>query len=89
MIHEVGHALYEQGLNRDQDGLPVQRALSMGVHESQSLFWERYVGQSLEFWEANLGLFHERYVLGLSQIQALFGPITLTVYSYSVHITEY
>ena len=88
VIHEVGHALYEQGLNRDQDGLPVQRALSMGVHESQSLFWERYVGQSLEFWEANLGLFHERYVLGLSQIQALFGPITLTVYSYSVHITE-
>jgi len=51
-VHEVGHALYEQGLNREHDGLPVQRALSMGVHESQSLFWERYVGQSPEFWSA-------------------------------------
>ena len=59
VIHEVGHALYEQGLNEDQDGLPVSRALSMGIHESQSLFWERYVGQSLGFWEANLPLFHE------------------------------
>lgn len=28
-VHEVGHALYEQGLNQEQDGLPVQRALSM------------------------------------------------------------
>ena len=61
VIHEVGHALYEQGLNEDQDGLPVARALSMGIHESQSLFWERYVGQSLEFWEANLPLFHENF----------------------------
>ena len=51
-IHEVGHALYEQGLSKDRDGLPVQRALSMGIHESQSLFWERYVGQSREFWRA-------------------------------------
>ena len=59
VIHEVGHALYEQGLNEDQDGLPVSRALSMGIHESQSLFWERYVGQSFGFWEANLPLFHE------------------------------
>ena len=59
VIHEVGHALYEQGLNEDQDGLPASRALSMGIHESQSLFWERYVGQSFGFWEANLPLFHE------------------------------
>ena len=52
VIHETGHALYEQGLSKDRDGLPVQRALSMGIHESQSLFWERYVGQSREFWRA-------------------------------------
>lgn len=50
-VHEVGHALYEQGRNPDYDNLPVSRALSMGVHESQSLFWERMVFQSQEFWE--------------------------------------
>ena len=60
-IHEVGHALYEQGLNAEQDGLPVQRALSMGIHESQSLFWERYVGQSLGFWRSVLPEFHASF----------------------------
>jgi len=60
-VHEVGHALYEQGLNPAQDGLPVQRALSMGIHESQSLFWERYVGQSAEFWSAMLPEFHASF----------------------------
>ena len=60
-IHEVGHALYEQGLNREHDGLPVQRALSMGVHESQSLFWERYVGQSPEFWSAAFPEFRDAF----------------------------
>lgn len=44
-IHETGHALYEQGRNLDAawEGLPVNSALSMGIHESQSLFWERMV----------------------------------------------
>ena len=60
-VHEVGHALYEQGLNKEQDGLPVQRALSMGIHESQSLFWERYIGQSQEFWKAMLPEFHANF----------------------------
>ena len=51
-VHEVGHALYEQGRPVDAyDGLPVARALSMGVHESQSLLWERMVFQSRAFWE--------------------------------------
>ena len=47
--HECGHALYEQGLPRRQAGLPVGRALSLGAHESQSLFWERCVGLSPAF----------------------------------------
>lgn len=50
-IHEVGHALYEQGRNQKHDNTPVTRALSMGVHESQSLFWERMIFQSKEFSE--------------------------------------
>lgn len=48
-IHETGHALYEQGRNLEYDGLPCNEALSMGVHESQSLLWERMVGLSLPF----------------------------------------
>lgn len=50
-IHETGHALYEQGRNLDKEweGLPVNSALSMGIHESQSLFWERMVALSQPF----------------------------------------
>jgi carboxypeptidase Taq len=50
-IHETGHALYEQGRNLDPEwkDLPVNLALSMGVHESQSLLWERMVGLSQPF----------------------------------------
>ncbi|KAK2078399.1 hypothetical protein QBZ16_003239 [Prototheca wickerhamii] len=48
-IHETGHALYEQGRNLDYDGLPVNEAAGMAVHESQSLLWERMVGQGRPF----------------------------------------
>ncbi|KAK9833280.1 hypothetical protein WJX81_002396 [Elliptochloris bilobata] len=48
-IHETGHALYEQGRNLEYDGLPVNEALSMGVHESQSLLWERMVALGRPF----------------------------------------
>ncbi|PNW70823.1 hypothetical protein CHLRE_17g734900v5 [Chlamydomonas reinhardtii] len=60
-IHETGHALYEQGRNLEYDGLPVNSALSMGVHESQSLLWERMVGLSKPFAAYLLPLLKERF----------------------------
>jgi carboxypeptidase Taq len=49
-IHETGHALYEQGRNvTEYANQPVSRAHSMGVHESQSLLWERMVALSPSF----------------------------------------
>ena len=62
-IHECGHALYEQGRDVGAEGLglPASRALSMGVHESQSLLWERMVLQSKPFWEFAAPLFHARF----------------------------
>ncbi|KAJ7555156.1 hypothetical protein O6H91_05G024300 [Diphasiastrum complanatum] len=52
-IHEAGHGLYEQGRNLKayQEGLPVSRSAGMGIHESQSLLWERVVAMSEEFWD--------------------------------------
>jgi len=49
VIHETGHGLYEQGRMIEGRDLPVSEALTMGIHESQSLFWERMIGQSLAF----------------------------------------
>lgn len=53
-IHEVGHALYEQGLPVDQYGLPLGEACSYSIHESQSRLWENNVGRSQIFWERYL-----------------------------------
>jgi len=59
--HEWGHSLYEQGLPRGDDHWfpwPLGEATSMGVHESQSLFWECRVARSRAFaerWHARFG----------------------------------
>jgi carboxypeptidase Taq len=50
-IHELGHALYEQGLPIDQYGLPSGEACSYSIHESQSRLWENNVGRSKSFWD--------------------------------------
>jgi len=49
-IHEGGHALYEQGLPGEWAGTPLGEATSLGIHESQSRFWENQIGRSLAFW---------------------------------------
>ena len=48
-IHEVGHALYEQGLPETEWGTPLGEAVSLGIHESQSRSWENFVGRSRSF----------------------------------------
>ncbi|MCX7745141.1 MAG: carboxypeptidase M32 [Flavobacteriales bacterium] len=50
LIHEGGHALYEQGLPADQFGLASGSAASLSIHESQSRFWENNIGRSSAFW---------------------------------------
>lgn len=50
-VHETGHARYEQGLPESLAGLPVGEARSMGIHESQSLFFEMQMGRSAAFIE--------------------------------------
>ena len=48
-IHEVGHAVYEQGLDPDLAFQPVGADASMGVHESQSRLFENHFGRSRAF----------------------------------------
>ena len=50
VMHETGHGLYEQGLPSEDFGLPSGSAVSLGIHESQSLLWEAHVGRSHAFW---------------------------------------
>jgi carboxypeptidase Taq len=49
VLHETGHAKYEQGLPVGLRDLPVGSARSMGVHESQSLFQEMQICRGYPF----------------------------------------
>jgi len=51
ILHECGHAFYEQGLPSAYFGSPLCEAASVGIHESQSRFWETRIGRSRAFWE--------------------------------------
>ena len=48
-IHECGHAMYEQGVPISLAGTGLDKAAGMGIHESQSRFWENFIGRSLPF----------------------------------------
>ncbi len=61
VMHEAGHALYEQGLPVAWDGTPIGGAVSLGVHESQSRLWENQVGRSRAFWDWALPHFVEHF----------------------------
>jgi carboxypeptidase Taq len=50
ILHEVGHGLYEQGLDPDHYGTPMGEAVSLGMHESQSRLWENAVARGRAFW---------------------------------------
>ena len=51
VLHETGHAMYEQGLPAEHFGTPLGVACSFGIHESQSRLWENQVGRGRPFWE--------------------------------------
>ncbi len=50
-IHEGGHALYEQNISEELIGTPLCTGTSMGIHESQSLFYENILARDRSFWE--------------------------------------
>ncbi|MCL1989656.1 MAG: carboxypeptidase M32 [Defluviitaleaceae bacterium] len=51
VMHECGHAIYEQNISDDIAHQIVGSGASMGIHESQSRFYENILGRSLTFWE--------------------------------------
>jgi len=50
VLHEAGHALYEQNLNSEWMYQPIGSGCSLGFHEAMSRFVENMVGRSREFW---------------------------------------
>lgn len=59
VIHESGHAVYELGIRDDLTQTPVGQGASMGMHESQSRFFENIMGRNRNFWVPVYGKIQE------------------------------
>ncbi|MCL2350347.1 MAG: carboxypeptidase M32 [Defluviitaleaceae bacterium] len=51
VLHECGHAIYEQSTSDEIAETSLSRGISSGIHESQSRFYENIIGRSLPFWK--------------------------------------
>lgn len=65
-LHEAGHGMYEQGSPQAWDRTPLAGGTSLGIHESQSRFWENIIGRSKSFWKRYLPVLQKDFP-GLSQ----------------------
>ncbi len=69
-LHEMGHALYEQGISSDLIRSPLAIGASLGIHESQSRMWENLVGRSRAFWQFFFPLLQETFPQQLADSDA-------------------
>jgi len=68
LLHEGGHALYEMGLPIEHFGSPLGEPRSLGVHESQSRWWETFIGLSKPFWQHFYPILKETFHDRLAEI---------------------
>lgn len=61
VLHEAGHSLYEMGLPVEEFGTPLGESISLGMHESQSRWWETRIGHSKPFWEYYFPLLKQQF----------------------------
>jgi carboxypeptidase Taq len=77
-LHEAGHSMYEMGLPLKYYGTPLCQASSLSVHESQSRWWETFVGRSLPFWK-------HFYPHLQKKLPSLLGKVNLTKFYRAIH----
>jgi carboxypeptidase Taq len=97
-LHEVGHGLYDQGLDPDHAGTPMGDAASLAVHESQGRLWENLVGRSRSFWRhffprarrtfrtalADVAL--DQFYFAVNAVEATFIRVQADEVTYNLHI---
>lgn len=67
-MHEGGHAVYEQGVKDEYESTPLEGGVSLGIHESQSRFWENQIGRSYELVKYMTPVLHAFYPEQLSKV---------------------
>jgi len=68
-IHEAGHGLYEQGIDENLRQTVLGDGASLGIHESQSRFWEGIVGRSHAFWSFWYAEFQKLFPENLADVK--------------------
>jgi carboxypeptidase Taq len=99
VMHETGHALYEQGLPKHaQFGTPLGESISLGIHESQSRMWENLVGRSASFWkhfmpraraafpDALKGVADDQWLFAINAVHPSFIRTESDEVTYNLHI---
>lgn len=74
-IHEAGHGLYEANLPEEFRNTSLGETPSLGIHESQSRFWEIMLAKSQSFWEFYFGKFRENF--GFDNFDKFFNEINM------------
>lgn len=97
-IHELGHATYEMGVDEALTRTRLKGGTSMGIHESQSRFYENIIGRSKAFWNVHYGklksLFPEAladvdldtFYLGINWVEQSFIRVEADELTYPLHI---
>lgn len=67
-VHEGGHGIYEQGVSDEISETPLGGGASMGMHESQSRFYENIIGRSEAFWTPIYGKLVETFPEQLAEV---------------------
>ncbi len=98
VLHETGHALYEQNLPAEHFGSPLGVACSFGIHESQSRLWENQVGRGQPFWghffprlvqtfpTALAGVSQEAFFFAINAVQPSLIRVEADEATYNLHI---
>jgi carboxypeptidase Taq len=98
VLHEGGHALYDQNLPPRWIYQPIGTSCSNGIHESQSRFVENMVGRSPEFWghflpklkemtgDALSGIGQEQFVQAINRVVPSKIRVEADEVTYGLHI---
>jgi carboxypeptidase Taq len=98
ILHEGGHALYDQNLPADWIYQPIGFTSSFGIHESQSRYIENIIGRSPEFWTHFLSrlkaikgvtlndVSHEQFVHAINHVKPSKIRIEADEVTYGLHI---
>ncbi len=98
VIHETGHATYERQVDPKLNGTLSGGGASLGLHESQSRFYENIIGRSSAFWKVHFpklqrtfapqldGVSLEQFVAYVNRTEVSFVRTEADELTYPLHI---